>query len=481
MIKKLYELNKLYTLFFIRKVLNFGILQSKIIRVTFLGIALFMFAITLVGVYNFISDIKTKLDNIDFIIESYSLTVLLWTIIAVLIIKVVFSKSADFLNITENFPVTKQTITLSLFIFEFFVSLFFVSMISMSFVISILLNGYYNNLADLIVNIFYVNILAFLILNIMSRILQYLCKVIKIKKVFPLLNIMFLAICFIFMYKYSQVVIRDIVSDFLNHSNETSNNILFLNNALHNWGFWVTTILFISISFLLIFLIVIIPGEMYFPHSNYIKLLDLPNFISDLRIYIYATFRHVNMLTNIVNSYIFSLLLISINLEKYLLFPLLFVCFNSMYCFVQTSSIRYIYYNFKYSAVKDFILMLSSQIIVIYLSSIPLSLVYLFLNNGVDVYFIYSYIVITVSPVFLIMVGILMPPYEDNPFTVLTSLIIISVPIVFIFTVLAILNLGIVINVSIYLLMLSFTIFFSIYGLKISEKRDKHEESITSN
>lgn len=481
MVKDIYELNKLYTLVFIRKVFNFGIMKSKLVRAGILGLAVILFLILLFSIYIFMSDIKSEVDIISFIIKSYSLTVSLWTVITVLIVKIVFSKSDSFFKITENFPITKHTITLSIFIFELLFSLILVSTISMAFIISILLNGYLNYIEELITNIFYVNILVFLILQLLSKILIYICTVTRITKVYTLLNTVMLISIFIYLYKHTYTVVSSIAQDFLNHESKTKSLVLLLNSSLEKFGFIFTSVIVIVVSMILVSSIIKIVGEVHSTPSKYLKLLDIPKNTNHLYVYIASSFRHINMLTNIVSAYVFSLLLISINLENYILYTLLIICFNAIYYFVQTLEIRYISYNFKYSAINDYLLMLISQIIIVYISGIPLIITYICLNNGLDTLFFTTLASITISPILLLMLGILLPPYKDNPFTVLTSIIIISVPIVFIVTATELLNLGFITNVLIYALLIIFAIIFSVYGLKILEKRFKYEKNSAFN
>ncbi len=135
--------------------------------------------------------------------------------------------------------------------------------------------------------------------------------------------------------------------------------------------------------------------------------------------------RDKNVLSNIIGTYIFAILLLSINLDKYILFALLLVVFNSIYCFVQTLRIRLISYSINYSVIKDYILMVFSQLAVTYITSIPLLIISICLN-GANSSILTPYYVITVGTFILVMAGILFPPYNDNPFSILVSLIIIK-------------------------------------------------------
>ncbi|WP_219727737.1 hypothetical protein, partial [Staphylococcus intermedius] len=94
-------------------------------------------------------------------IKTFTASTVMWTILVVLVLKVIFSKSQDFFRIMENFPLTNKSKNLSLFIFESICSLVAMFFISFSFTISIILNSSIEYLGYLVVDILYVSIVTY--------------------------------------------------------------------------------------------------------------------------------------------------------------------------------------------------------------------------------------------------------------------------------------------------------------------------------
>lgn len=455
--------------------MNFGILKSKLIKIIFSIIAIILLIITIFSVYMFISSISENERSIILIIKSYTSTVVMWTTITVIALKVIFSKSNEFFRIMENFPVSNKSKNLSIFIFESIFSLLLISIITFSFILAILLNEPIKYSGYLIVNVFYMSTLTYVLLQLFSKTLAYACNILNIEKVFSVLNISMLTICFIFIYKNTESVTKNIINDYINHENNTNNLFLALNTCYENLGLTVTTLIYLSIMIILSALIIIIPDKSYLSHSRYILLFKKGK-INMFKSYIVSIIRDKNMINNILSAYIFAILLISINLDEYILYSLLIIAFNSMYSFVQTLYIRYINYSFVYSYTKDYVLLILSQLLINYIVALPMVFVYVFLN-GIQLDIIYPLISITIAIFLLTLVGILFPPYNDNPFSIITSLIIVSIPVLFIIITLTFLNLSLVLNVIVFIILFGFILIFSIIALYNAEKRYKNEKT----
>ena len=232
---------------------------------------------------------------------------------------------------------------------------------------------------------------------------------------------------------------------------------LLFNEIYQHSGLLLTTLIFLILFSGLSLIMFILPDNSYYDQSKYINVFKSIKRINVFKTYLLSIVRDKNVLTNIIGTYIFAILLLSINLDKYILFALLLVVFNSIYCFVQTLRIRLISYSINYSVIKDYILMVSICL------------------NGANSSILTPYYVITVGTFILVMAGILFPPYNDNPFSILVSLIIISVPLLFILLIIILFNLGLKIIFGIFIAMFIFVICFSILALKNTEKRSRNE------
>ncbi|PCF64401.1 hypothetical protein B5C02_12145 [Staphylococcus pseudintermedius] len=474
-LQKIIELNRIYRLYLVRRLLDFGILKSNVIRWSLLLISLVLFGIVSVSGYVFISQIAINEESIRLLINSYTSSAVMWTTLIVLALKVVFSKSQDFFKIMENFPITNKIKNLSIFIFESVFSLVFLFFASISFILSIILNSSLENAGYLLVNIFYVSTVTYLVLQLISKIVSVVCSILKIEKLYFLVNISILLIIFIAIYKRSISLTKSLTDDYINHESKTQSVLLLFNDSYQNFGFLITTLIFVLLLAIIVFLIFILPDNSYSIQSKYINIFENIKKPNIFKIYILAYLRDKNVLGNIIGAYLFAILLLSINLDEYILFTLLLVVFNSIYCFVQTMRIRLICYSLNYSYIKDYAFLLFSQLLVTYVTSIPLLIIYLYLNT-LSLNVVIPYIVITVGTFILVLGGILFPPYNDNPFSIIVSFLIISVPLIFILVVVTFLNLSFILNTIVFIAMLVFIIYFSILALNHTEKRYRNEK-----
>lgn len=469
------ELNRIYKLYLMRRLLNFGILKSNTIKIAILIVFIALLSIVSTSGYLFISQVSTNEKSLLLMIKAFTASAVMWTTLVMLALKVIFSKSQDFFKMMENFPITNKSKNLSVFIFESICSLVVIFFISFSFTISIILNGPAEYLGYLVVNILYVSTVTYLFLQLISKMTSIVCSLFKIEKIYSLINITLLVIIFIIIYKRTESLTNSLVDDYINNENKTRSILLLFNESYQNFGFLLTTFIFLLIVSFGIFIMLLLPDNSYSIQSKFIntfKNIKNPNVF---KTYILAIIRDKNMISNIIGAYIFAILLLSINLDEYILYTLLLVVFNSIYCFVQTFRIRHICYSLKYSSVKDYLLLVLSQLLVTYISSLPLLVLFLCLNDP-SLTILTPYYVITIGTFILVMGGILFPPYNDNPFSIITSLVIISIPLLFILVFIALLNLNLILNIIVFITMFIFVIYFSILALKYTEKRYRNEK-----
>ncbi|MGW9965531.1 hypothetical protein [Staphylococcus hominis] len=474
-IRTIIELNKIYRLYLMRRLLNFGILKSNTIKIAILIVFIALLSIVSTSGYLFISQVATNEKSLLLMIKAFTASAVMWTTLVMLALKVIFSKSQDFFKIMENFPITNKSKNLSVFIFESMCSLGVLFFISFSFTISIILNSPIEYLGYLVVNILYVSTVTYLLLQLISKMTSIVCSFFKIEKIYSLINITLLVIIFIIIYKRTESLTNSLVDDYINNENKTQSILLLFHESYQNFGFLLTTFIFLAIVIFSIFSMLLLPDNSYSIQSKFIntfKNIKKPNVF---KTYILAIIRDKNMISNILGAYVFAILLLSINLDKYILYTLLLVVFNSIYCFVQTLRIRLVCYSLKYSSVKDYLLLVLSQLLVTYTSSLPLLVLFLYLNDpSLDI--LIPYYVITIGTFILVMGGILFPPYNDNPFSIITSLVIISIPLLFILVFIALLNLNLILNIIVFITMFIFVIYFSILALKYTEKRYRNEK-----
>lgn len=77
-----------------------------------------------------------------------------------------------------------------------------------------------------------------------------------------------------------------------------------------------------------------------------------------------------------------------------------------------------------------------------------------------------------------VLAGILFPPYNDNPFSIITSIVVITAPILIISVSLTFLNLSTFLNVLLIVFFYIVIIIFSIQGLINLKRSFMHENGI---
>ena len=104
-IKSIIELNKIYKLYLTRRLLNLGLLKSKLVRIVLISIFIALLSIFSISGYLFINQVANDEQAVLLLIKAFITSSVMWTITVVLALKVIFSKSQDFFKIMENFPI----------------------------------------------------------------------------------------------------------------------------------------------------------------------------------------------------------------------------------------------------------------------------------------------------------------------------------------------------------------------------------------
>lgn len=129
---------------------------------------------------------------------------------------------------------------------------------------------------------------------------------------------------------------------------------------------------------------------------------------------------------------------------------------------------------YNYNAWKDYFHLTSSQLLISYLSTLPLFIIGLLI---VPIYYhiIIPYVILTCGVLVFIMAGILFPPYDDNLFSIVTSIVVITIPILIIGISLSFLNLGSLPNIIILILFYLIVVHFSVQGLSNLKRGSRNE------
>ncbi|MBU8792561.1 hypothetical protein KM885_17745 [Oceanobacillus caeni] len=132
-LKNIFNLQKLYFLFILRRILSVGILKEKIFKAFIFIATIVTITVTTVFLYNFLddTDVSEQINFIYFIIKMQGVNIIVWTMIIFVFTRIIFLKKGDFLKITNQLPITHNERNSSFIIFELLMSLTIIFLISM--------------------------------------------------------------------------------------------------------------------------------------------------------------------------------------------------------------------------------------------------------------------------------------------------------------------------------------------------------------
>ncbi|WP_146547755.1 MULTISPECIES: hypothetical protein [Rummeliibacillus] len=169
-------------------------------------------------------------------------------------------------------------------------------------------------------------------------------------------------------------------------------------------------------------------------------------------------------------SYLVFFILFANGYHEYLLYSLLPIAFNGIYHFVNTNPLRKLTQQIDYSVLRDYIYLIGSQLINIVFYSIPM-LICMVVLGLFDRHSIEALAVIVVSVLMFSLVGILFPPYEDNPFSIMISFFIIFSLGIFLAFMIFILQLSVLYNIILFMMLVCMVVYLSMLGLvKLKEE-----------
>lgn len=473
----------LYNIFLIRKVLSFGVLKHPLIRVLFVTALVVLLTVVTFSIFMFFSETLHDEQTIMFILNAYSSTIILWTLVTTMFLKIVFSRMDSFLEMTINFPVNNKERNFSIFLYETIICYMVLMLLSFSVVLSVFLLNGFEYMAVMIVNIFYASTLTYLIIQVVSKIISLILTKLKLDKVFHIVNISILVLIFTLFFREAQGLISDLSVDFVNGTNHSESLLLVLQNFHIEFGFLLTTLLYLLASSIIVIFIIVIPDDSYMVNSKYILLFSLKNEdgkqnINMFNSIIRSSTRDSNTINTIVLVYLSSFVLLSFDQSNYFLYTIVFLAFNSIYGFVQSNNLRKLEYQIHYSPVRDYASLVASQLILIYAVSTPLVITGLIIGTE-RLHLILPYVIATLGVFIFVMAGILFPPYNDNPFSVITSILVITVPVLLSAVVVSLMNVGIIGNLILILIFYFFVVYFSIQGLVNLKKGVRYENGST--
>lgn len=472
------HLLRLYNTFFLRKILNFGILKNPIIRVLLLAIFIVLITLITFFVFTFFSTTLQTKNTVLFLLNTYTLSIILWTFVVTFFLKVVFSKVDGFLKMTINFPISNKERNFSVFIYETFICFMTIFIISFSVVLSIVLIHKLSFIDTLIVNLIYVSTITYLVLQVISKITSYICSFFKIPKLFHIINLSILVFIFAMSFRESQGLITKLSNDFIQNTNQTKSFLLLFQQVHHQHGFLLTTFMYSVLVLFLIGIIIIIPDRSYMESTKHI-LIAKSNWTSLIKAYVLSSLRNMNTLNTVALVYLVAIILILFHHSNFILYTMIILALNSIYSFINSQNLRQILYRFHYAAWKDYLYLVASQLFIVYIVSLPIYFLGLFIIDS-SINILYPYLIVTLGVLMFSLAGILFPPYNDNPFSVITSIVVVTAPVLIIGVAFTFLNLSTFLNVLLIIFFFIVIILFSVQGLINLQRSFRHENDVYS-
>ena len=470
--KKIGNMVMLLFTFFKRSVMNFGILKSKLFRTVLLaGVAVVTLIMTIL-VYNLLDGSGMAMQLTRTIMDVYSLTTAMWTFIIFMFMKILFLKKDSFMRFTTQLPITKSEKNVALVVFEITISLIIVNIIASSVVIAFLLKGGIRILPRVLCNVFFTCSNVYLILELFNRLVSWFVSIFEINKMKDtIITCVFLGIL---MILYSVILPKLTDGILFNYLDKKGTSIIALfSYIMDKTHFIISAYLFIALVLALMAAICFIPDEGVDKTRQFISLkynIERIPFISkrlEKNSMFASYFVNISRRADTLNlgiitifSYIMAIL-VKIKQPEY---AVMIYVINGLYMCIQTEGIRNILYQKYYDVVKDYLYMIFSQIVYLFVVSLPFMIISLFSGNGFrNIMFMYG--VMFLLTVFSTFIGIVFVPKRENPISVMIGMFATIVFVLIIALGIYILQIGKIGQILSILALSVIIIYYSLVGL----------------
>ncbi|WP_343085111.1 hypothetical protein [Blautia producta] len=456
------EVFLLLLIFFKRKVLSYGILKSKFVKIMILSLVLLYLGGFAFLTFKFFENVDSSVKQSSIVLDIFSLTIALWTVVGFIFMKMLFIKKRNFLNFLVTLPVLQREIKLATLLFEIVMVLIGIQFIATGVSIALVLRHGIGFLPRIICNIYFQSTFIYLVLEAVYSLISWFIDWLGIYKIKILILISFLSIGCILVYTriYSDLVDK-LLFDYID--NKTTSIIVPFAFLLDKSGLGITFLIFLLITLVVVCVICFIPDNQNDYMANYLK------FISIKKISLQQSYS-ANCLRNTDNiNYIILALLIYIvlmfNKTQYAYCSFLILGVNSIYFYIQTNEIRLLYLQKEYNIFKDYIILLYSQIKYITAVSLPFVLINNILHFDIKGILLF-YLILLSGTILFLMVGILFPPKYENPFSVILGMFVTLMVLVAIFLILFFFTGNPLIESIVTVIINLICILFSIIGMK---------------
>lgn len=465
----LFSLIRLFQLFFYRKVFSAGALRNTKLRGVFF-LVLFSFGLLMTLLfYLFFGGMINADNNYILILNIYSVTVYMCTVVIFLIMKILFLKATDLLKFTFQLPVSNNIRRLSLTICEMIMSLLLICLIASPIIIALVLKTGILYLSAILTNVLFVTIAAYVVFNFIYLFVLWLLYKLKIIINTYLISLIILGGILVVSLSVYQTFVNQIIVSYMDNSPVYIPVLIFYNLA-EQYNLLSSFLIFFLFIGILTTLTLLMPINDIIEERKYQGVLVTKNGkMSIFKAHIMRVLRlRENLLLIIISLAVY--ILIEFLKMNHGIFIFLLLAFNSVYAVVQTDSLRFLAQNMRiYSPKKDYLNLLISNAILVFISATP-AIIYEIVSsqNYMDIFLFISMGVIFI--LFMLLLGILFPPKHDNPFSIILGSVILFSISGLIFVIMLFLRAKLLLLLLGSLILISIIIYTSIKGLSKLER-----------
>jgi len=413
--KRVGYLSKLFFLFFLRNILQVGILKKRSFRIILTGMFVLLATYLTVIMSFFFVDNNSSIKQTRIVLDIYVCMVTLFTFIVFLFMKILFMKKNVFISITMQLPVTKKEINTAILFYEMSITIMIVMGLCLSMSLAVIISNGIVLITRIICNIIFSSITVYFLLEFVYAVLNLLIELFKLEKIKNVLLMSFLSAIFCYLYcEMIPLAFEKILYGYT--EGRTTSQLVFYSYLMEKYHFVIALIVFIVIVAILGSCIIPMQGYQIKRNNSYVHILKKnKKNMSIFKAYVYALIRNNETFSYYVISVCIYLIL-KMNRIENSIYSMAILTVNSIYAYVQTENIRFIILQKRYSLYRDYLYIIISQLTYMFVFSFPVVMIELITNYDIKGIFI-LYLTMIGMVIIFSMVGIVFPAKQENPFS----------------------------------------------------------------
>lgn len=464
-------LSRMFLLFILRRVLGRGILSSRSVRLgagittllAFIGFGLMSFVV--------FKQYFGGTDLFEPILQVANASVTFWVLAVYTLVRVLFLKADELLELSFNLPVTNKERALALTIFEATIVLAATAFFFGAFSISTMLLEGPTYIPKVVSSIWFPAVTVYLLLSLGYFLLEQILFAVNLARlrgvIVPIALALGLAIVFPLVNEQS----NDIVAGFVGGVEVFIPQMIY-SVSLADFGLWAPLALFILTTTVLMTLIAAAAPRSYVPVMRFFKF--MPSSLADSRFGAYILVLVRSFETGVVVSFllIFSIftLIKGIEMPPYVL---ILLTFQGIYSFSNSVPLRKSVL-YPGSSLANYVCLIGSQYVLLGVVAIPM--IAISSVQGIELSSSLFVLALCISNVLLsTFIGIIFPPEKGNPFSVLIGVVLTMIVVITVTLGLNLFNLSPSLNITAFLVLNVVVVLYSIVGMNRIERIARNE------